>query len=268
MTQTKNSRAASRLLVALTAFLVTSAVNAQQPATATTEAAAASADSASRVIRRADFGKEKPGRDARRLADWVIDSGDSKRMPFVVIDKTAAQVFLFDADGHLRGASAALLGIAHGDDSAPGVGDRELSTIPLKDRTTPAGRFEASIGRNYHGKEILWVDYDASISMHPVINTVPGERRPHRLATETPLDNRISFGCINVPLPFFKNVVSPTFKETGGIVYVLPEVRPFAEVFSTYDVDERARQLARLVAAADAHLVTAVLGAARSSEGE
>ena len=155
-----------------------------------------------------------------------------------------ARVFLFNADGRLRGAAPALLGIAIGDHSAPGVGDRELSTIPLKDRTTPAGRFESSIGRNYHGKEILWVDYDAAISMHPVINTLPMERRPHRLATETPLDNRISFGCINVPIPFFKQVVSPAFTPAGGVVYVLPEVLPLEKVFATYDVDERARMLA------------------------
>lgn len=245
MTQPNDSRVASRLFVALAALFFASAGYAQQPPSASTGTAAASAASAAHAIRRADFGREKPGRDARRLADWVVDSGDSKRMPFVVIDKTAARVFLFDADGHLRGAAAALLGIARGDDSAPGVGDRELSAIPLKDRTTPAGRFEASLGRNYGGKEILWVDYEASISMHPVINTVPSERRPHRLATETPLDNRISFGCINVPLPFFKEVVSPAFKGNSGIVYVLPELRPFAEVFSTYDVDARARQLAR-----------------------
>lgn len=246
MTQENCSGVASRQLVALATLFVASASYAQQQPAPSAETAVANATSAARAIRRADFGNEKPGRDARRLADWVIDSGDNKRMPFVVIDKVAARVFLFEMDGRLRGAAAALLGIARGDDSAPGVGDRELSAIPVKDRTTPAGRFEASLGRNYGGKEILWVDYEASISMHPVINTVPSERRPHRLATETPLDNRISFGCINVPLPFFKEVVSPSFKGTNGIVYVLPELRPFAEVFSTYDVDERAKRLERL----------------------
>ena len=196
------------------------------------------------VAKHAEFGKEKPSRVARRVADWVLDSGDNKGRPYVVLDKVAARVYLFEADGRLRGAAAALLGIAIGDHSAPGVGDREMSTIPLKDRTTPAGRFEAGIGRNYSGKEILWVDYDAAISMHPVINTVPHERRPHRLATETPLDNRISFGCINVPIPFFKTIVSPAFTPAGGVVYVLPEVLPLDKVIATYDVDERAQMLA------------------------
>jgi len=234
-----------RLLFALGICLAAHAGYTQQSSTGSTAAASIDRAAAPPIVKRADFGKEKPGREARHLADWAIDSGDNKRMPFVVIDKTVARVFVFDAQGRLLGAAAALIGISRGDDSAPGVGDRELSAIPLKDRTTPAGRFEAALGRNYHGKEILWVDYEASISMHPVIDTVPGERRPHRLATATPLDNRISFGCINVPIPFFKDIVSTSFKATSGIVYVLPELRPFAEVFSTYDVDERERRLAQ-----------------------
>ena len=53
----------------------------------------------------------------------------------------------------------------------------------------------------------------------------PEERRAQRLATPTPLDNRISYGCINVPVNFFKRVIGPAFKGTNGIVYVLPESR-------------------------------------------
>ena len=47
----------------------------------------------------------------------------------------------------------------------------------------------------------------------------------------TPLDNRISFGCINVPAAFFDRVIRPAFKGTNGIVYVLPETRAAREVF-------------------------------------
>src|SRR5207253_2131152 len=154
---------------------------------------------------RADFRHEHPSRQARLLADQVLESGDNALGPFAIVDKIAARVYVFDPQARLVGASAALLGIAIGDRSVPGVGSMELSAIRTQDRTTPAGRFEASLGRNYHGKEILWVDYDAAISMHPVIDTNPAERRPHRLATPTPKDNRISFGCINVPLAFFEN---------------------------------------------------------------
>jgi len=238
MTHKTNFGPALRALAALAGLFASSAAYTQETAAtapvATPIVPSRSVPVTAQPNTHADFKQEKPSQDARAIADWVVDSGDSARMPFVIVDKKAAHVFVFDADGHLRGAAAALLGIAIGDHSVPGVGERELSAIRVQDRTTPAGRFEASLGRNYKGKEILWVDYDAAISMHPVINTMPKERRPHRLATPTPLDNRISFGCINVPIPFFEHVVSPSFTGTSGIVYVLPDVLPLGKVFTAY----------------------------------
>jgi len=62
-----------------------------------------------------------------------------------------------------------------------------------------------------------------AVSLHPVINADQKERRLERLASVTPLDNRISYGCINVPPEFFKNVIHQVFRGTNGIVYVLPE---------------------------------------------
>ena len=191
--------------------------------------------------KRANFEREHASRDARQVADWVVDSGDNHAMPFVIVDKTGAKVFVFNADGELRGAAPALLGLAHGDDSVPGIGEREMSAILPAERTTPAGRFVAALGRNFSGKDILWVDYEAAISLHRVITTKPKERRLQRLATPTPTDNRISYGCINVPAKFYENVVSPAFTGTNGIVYVLPETRSSRAVFALYDVEERAR---------------------------
>ena len=69
------------------------------------------------------------------------------------------------------------------------------------------------------------MDYDGAVSIHPVVTTNPKERRLQRLASPTPLDHRITYGCINVPDKFFKNVVRPAFTGTNGIVYVLPETR-------------------------------------------
>jgi len=191
--------------------------------------------------KRANFERERASHEARQVADWVVDSGDNRSMPFAIVDKKDAKVFVFDADGRLRGAAPALLGLAIGDDAVRGIGDRKLSSIRPEERTTPAGRFVAALGLNSHGKEILWVDYDGAVSMHPVISTNPKERRLERLATPTPLDNRISYGCINVPAKFFKSIVHPAFTGTNGIVYVLPETRSAREVFASYDVDEHAR---------------------------
>jgi hypothetical protein len=195
--------------------------------------------------KRASFEREHRSRDAQHVADWVVDSGDNHGVPFVIVDKMDAKVFVFGADGRLRGAAPALLGLSRGDDSIPGIGDRKLSDIRPEERTTPAGRFVASLGYNFHRKDVLWVDYDLAVSLHRVVSTKPSERRLERLATPTPLDNRISYGCINVPARFFDNVVSPTFAGTKGIVYVLPETRSNREIFASYyevsDVGEQAQ---------------------------
>ena len=201
---------------------------------------AAAPASAGRVIasssQRADFRQESASAEARGLANWIVASADNHNMPFVIIDKVQARVFVFQPDGQLRGATAALLGSAIGDDSTPGIGERPLSSIRPEERTTPAGRFVASLDRDLHGEEILWVDYETAISLHRVVTSNPRERRAQRLATPTPLDNRISFGCINVPARFYEKVVSPAFTGTNGIAYILPETRSIKDVFGSYEV--------------------------------
>ena len=88
---------------------------------------------------------------------------------------------------------------------------------------------------------MVWVDYAAAISLHRVVAGTAKERRQQRLATPTPADNRISYGCINVPAAFYDAVVRPAFTGTDGVVYILPEVSSIAAVFAAYDVDERWR---------------------------
>ncbi len=119
---------------------------------------------------------------ARQLADWVVDSGDSLGVPFVLVDKVAARVHAFHSEGRLRGGAAAVLGLAVGDDAVPGIGERKLSSIRPEERTTPAGRCVASLDRNLKGGEILWVDYDGALSMHPVVRSNAREQRAQRLA--------------------------------------------------------------------------------------
>lgn len=207
-----------------------------RPAVAADDAALAAAPP-----KRAYFERERASHEARHVADWVVDSGDNRSLPFVIVDKKDAKVFVFDAGGRLQAAAPALLGQARGDDSAPGIGDRPLSSIRPEEKTTPAGRFVASLGGNMRGEDVLWVDYDGAVSMHRVLTTNPKERRLQRLATPTPQDNRISYGCINIPAKFFEDVVRPAFTGTDGIVYVLPETRPARAVFASYDVEEHAR---------------------------
>ncbi len=131
----------------------------------------------------------------------------------------------------MLGQSEALLGFAQGDDSIPGIGDRALEAIRPEERTTPAGRFVASYGPADGQADVFWVDYATAISLHPVPTGKPQERRLQRLRSPSPQDNRITYGCINVPAAFYASVVKTTFRGRKGVVYVLPETRLFAEVF-------------------------------------
>lgn len=169
--------------------------------------------------------------DARNVADWVAASSDNQGLPFIIIDKVEARVFLFDDRARFLGAAPALLGLGIGDEAIAGIGHRRLATISPQERTTQAGRFLASLGNDYE-QDVLWVDYDSGLSLHRVINGHPKERRHQRLASPTPLDNRISYGCINVPVNFYNDLVIPAFTGTVGIVYILPENTTIEEVFA------------------------------------
>jgi hypothetical protein len=180
---------------------------------------------------RADFRNEPVSDDARRVADWIVRTADNGGSPFIIVDKKATKVFVFDGHANLRGASAALLGLTRGDDSALGIGDRKLSDIPPEQRTTPAGRFVASLGLNLANQDILWIDYQAALALHRVLGADTHQHRLERLAAHSALDRRITFGCINVPVEFYDGVVRPEFIGTPGIVYILPETKSLQEVF-------------------------------------
>jgi hypothetical protein len=169
--------------------------------------------------------------DAGRLYEWVARTRDNQGLPFMIIDKRQTHLWVFDRAAQPKGNAAVLLGSARGDHTAPGIGQLPLAQIRPSDRTTPAGRFKADVGRNERGETVVWVDYDSGVSMHPVLTTNAAERREQRLATPTTADNRVSFGCINVPKDFHASVVLATVQRGPSIVYILPETQPLAAVF-------------------------------------
>jgi len=187
-------------------------------------------------FRLADFDSHAASADARFIADWAADSGDSRGLPYLILDKRDARLFVFAADGRLIDSSPVLLGAAPGDDSVEGIGTRPMELVRPEEKTTPAGRFLAEAGRNASGEDVVWVDYNAAVSMHRVRLVDPKERRLERLASENPADRRISYGCINVPVAFFESVVWPLLGSTRAVVYVLPETRGVGAVFAgAYD---------------------------------
>jgi hypothetical protein len=193
-----------------------------------------------KFVKRANLKSESASQEVRQMADWVVDSGDNRHLPFVILDKKEAKVFVFHAHGGLRGAAPVLLGITEGDDSFPGVGNKPLSEVKPEEKTTPAGRFLAASDKNIKGADIVWIDYDSAVSFHAVVKGKSEERRAERLASPIVSERRISFGCVNVPVNFFKTTLHASFKKSDGMVYVLPETRSVNQVFASfYDVNQK-----------------------------
>jgi hypothetical protein len=172
-----------------------------------------------------------PTADARHMADWVVQRRDNGRMPFMVLDKRDARLYVFDAQGHLLDQTPVLLGSAHGDETYPGIGDVPIADVKPYQRTTAAGRFVTRPGLDADHTDVVWLDYDAALAMHRVINKVKSERRLQRIASPNPKVRRISWGCINIPIAFFDTYISPVFGKRSGVTYVIPERKTFAEVF-------------------------------------
>lgn len=182
---------------------------------------------------KADFGAHEASTDARYVTQWILESADHRGLPFAIVDKKDARIYVFDAGGQLSGVSAALLGQATGDSSAPGVGEHtQAGNIPFHERTTPSGRFVSKPGRNLGGDHVVWVDYAAAFSIHRVRPGAGQLRREARLASATPHDNRASLGCVVVPETFYSDVVQPLLGRNRGVIYVLPEERPARELFN------------------------------------
>lgn len=175
--------------------------------------------------------------DARHVAQWVLDARDHQGRPFAIVDKKDARLYVFDSQGRLSGMSPVLLGMARGDHSAPGVGSLPPSRIPMADRTTPAGRFVSEPGRNLEGEDLVWVDYDAGFAIHRLRPAAAHQARPERMASAQADDNRISAGCVVVPVAFYEDKVKPVLGRQRGVVYVLPEMRSAREMFGSPRAD-------------------------------
>jgi hypothetical protein len=171
--------------------------------------------------------------DARQVVDWVQQSGDNAGLPYALVDKKAAMLYLFGADGQLRAASPALLGAAPGDRGAPDLNQRDLSTLAFHERTTPAGRYVAQPGRNLQGEPVVWVDYGAALAIHRLRPGPAQERRAERLRSATPADNKISLGCVVVPVAFYTQQVEPLLGQGRSVVYILPETLAASAVFGS-----------------------------------
>lgn len=236
----------SRLLLCLSLIAIPSVQAAEKARPKTTAAKSTNAKTAASKARAAKTSVAKasalpaipdatemvvdPTPQAARILNWVTGAADNKALPYVVLDKAAARIWLYDGKGKRIADAPVLVGIALGDDATPGVGAKSLAEIGPAEKTTPAGRFLAKFGVAAGKTRVLWVDYATSVALHTIPPGNPKEKRVDRMLSPDIADNRITFGCINVPKSFYAKV-GPLFRKKGGYVYILPDAKPIEEVF-------------------------------------
>ena len=175
--------------------------------------------------------------DAGFVAEWVRASRDNDGRPFAIVDTSNALLLLYSGDAQLLGMSPVLLGMGRGDHAVPGVGDLPPARIPPAARTTPAGRFASEPGRNLDGEAVVWFDYDAGLAIHRLRDDAARSARLQRLQSNLPGAQRVSAGCVVVPVAFYENGIEPVLGRRRGVVYVLPEMRPVRELFARRSQD-------------------------------
>jgi hypothetical protein len=171
---------------------------------------------------RSDLARARASPEVEHVAQWAVDSQDHAGLPFVVIDKARARLFAFDANGRLLASAPVLLGASHGDGPAAAA-------------ATPAGRFVAATWLSILGDGIVWINADAALSLHGIPSGMSPGHGAQRLASDDVEDKRISDGSLHVGGEFYRDYLSP-LKSQASIAYVLPEVVPVRDVFSTYDM--------------------------------
>ena len=165
---------------------------------------------------------------AAELVRWVAQTDNHGGRPYVVVDKQRARVWLFDAQHRLQASSAALLGLTVGDHEVSDIRSRNVATLAREARITPAGRFVTEPGVNLQGEDVVWLDYEAGLAMHRVRPGVAQASRLKRLAGGVASEQRVSLGCVVLPVAFYEQAIRPVLGRRAGVVYVLPEREPLS----------------------------------------
>jgi hypothetical protein len=169
--------------------------------------------------------------DARHAGLWIPGSADRRGMPFAIVDRNDARIYVFEASGRLSSASSALLGQARGDHSAPGVGertqagaDRRMSARhPLVDscRNPTQSRWRAGpMGRLLHRPG----HSPRSPGCAPDSRAKRGSLRAHRATTAYPSD---AWSGPN------RSTAKWFSRSWDAVVYVLPQDRLVRETFDS-----------------------------------
>ena len=147
----------------------------------------------------------------------IVAQNDNQGKQFIVADKQAGTLTMYTASGQQITSTPALFGKTAGDS--------------VSSKNTPSGRFEtkqANVSTEGYGGSAQVLTQNgqnlqlggSSYAIHRVYTKYASENRQGRLDTPTATDNRISLGCINVPVDFYDTYLN---SDQATVVYVMPE---------------------------------------------
>ena len=147
----------------------------------------------------------------------IVGQNDNQGKQFIVADKQAGTLTMYTASGQQITSTPALFGKTAGDS--------------VSSKNTPSGRFEtkqANVSTEGYGGSAQVLTQNgqnlqlggSSYAIHRVYTKYASENRQGRLDTPTATDNRISLGCINVPVDFYDTYLN---SDQATVVYVMPE---------------------------------------------
>ena len=163
--------------------------------------------------------KAKMSEAAQVTYSAVAPIAKAANKAFMITDKAGGMLHVFHADGSLLVQDVALVG--------KDVGDK----LEGAKKITPAGQYDLHLvpdaeytgGFVYHMGGAVRED-GLTVAVHAVYTGEASEKRPERLATPTPKDNRISWGCINVNNSTMVDTLLPAKAEiNGSLIFVMPE---------------------------------------------
>lgn len=153
---------------------------------------------------------------------------------FIVADKNKGSLYLFNQFWQSIVRLNALYGKQKWDEIPKSAWIKDIDELSDNEKVTPAGIYVLSSMYNnkYLNSKALDVmeDYDDDgeaddewdIALHPVYLWIPWENRLDRLNSNTPKDNNISYGCINVLNADFDEWIYTCFGWSGGLIAIVP----------------------------------------------
>lgn len=151
-----------------------------------------------------------------------------------IIDKKTCQLKIYDKQGNVVKTYPVGIGKNKGDNITFGYESQDYSKKEAGRFTTPGefilDEYQELSARNYiskrDGKHKLMAlkgDNIGSEGATQAIHMVPNNRkeRIHRLETETPNDNRVSYGCVNLLEDDYDDMAK--YLGEGNKIFILPE---------------------------------------------